>query len=195
MSESRTPNSRESVVTAALALFGEQGFEATGIRDIAQKAGVTTATLYYHFKTKADMLQHIVEDGMNQLIEGALTVTADVTDPRSAIEQLVIHHVRFDGMNPLLSSVIDTEFRSLTGDRLSLVIDLRDQYDKIWGAVISQGVSEGVFDIEDEHVTRLILTGMCKDVAHWYSPAGRLELDKIAELYSAMALRALTNGS
>lgn len=54
---SETPvDTRERVLDAALDLFVDQGFDATSIREIAERVGVTKAALYYYFPSKADML-------------------------------------------------------------------------------------------------------------------------------------------
>ncbi|WP_345628724.1 TetR/AcrR family transcriptional regulator [Rugosimonospora acidiphila] len=46
----------------ALELFTEQGYEATSLREIAERLGVTKAALYYHFKTKEDIVGSLVQD-------------------------------------------------------------------------------------------------------------------------------------
>ncbi|MBV2154621.1 TetR/AcrR family transcriptional regulator [Kitasatospora sp. SUK 42] len=45
----------------SLELFSEQGYEQTSLREIADRLGVTKAALYYHFKTKDDIVLGIVE--------------------------------------------------------------------------------------------------------------------------------------
>lgn len=59
---------RERLLDAALTLFSQRGYAATGIRDILRAAGVTQPTLYYHFEDKASLLQALVERhyGVNQ---------------------------------------------------------------------------------------------------------------------------------
>ena len=46
----------------ALELFAEQGYEKTSLREIAERLDVTKAALYYHFKTKEEILISIFED-------------------------------------------------------------------------------------------------------------------------------------
>lgn len=52
---------RQRLLDAALTLFSQRGYAATGIRDILQAAGVTQPTLYHHFADKASVLQTLVE--------------------------------------------------------------------------------------------------------------------------------------
>src|ERR1700733_2168428 len=50
------PETRERILDIALELFTEQGYEATSLRDIAERLGTTKAALYYHFERKEDIL-------------------------------------------------------------------------------------------------------------------------------------------
>ncbi len=50
------PSTRERILDIALALFVEQGYEKTSLRDIATRLGTTKAALYYHFERKQDIL-------------------------------------------------------------------------------------------------------------------------------------------
>ncbi len=46
----------------AVELFSEHGYEGTSLREIAERLGVTKAALYYHFKSKEDIILSLVED-------------------------------------------------------------------------------------------------------------------------------------
>ena len=49
-------STRERILDIALELFTEQGYDKTSLRDIADRLGTTKAALYYHFKSKSDIL-------------------------------------------------------------------------------------------------------------------------------------------
>lgn len=58
----RRGNTRQRIQDVALELFAEQGYEKTSLREIAEHLDVTKAALYYHFKTKEEILVSIFED-------------------------------------------------------------------------------------------------------------------------------------
>lgn len=64
----RRGNTRQRIQDVALELFAEQGYEKTSLREIAESLDVTKAALYYHFKTKEEILVSIFED-LSQPIE------------------------------------------------------------------------------------------------------------------------------
>jgi AcrR family transcriptional regulator len=53
---------RGRIQVVALELFAERGYDATSLREIAERLGVTKAALYYHFKSKEDIVRSLFED-------------------------------------------------------------------------------------------------------------------------------------
>ncbi|MFF7360460.1 TetR family transcriptional regulator [Streptomyces sp. NPDC008125] len=49
-------DTRTEIREVALELFTEQGYDATSLREIAERLGITKAALYYHFKSKEDIV-------------------------------------------------------------------------------------------------------------------------------------------
>ena len=52
------------IADAALALFGERGFAATRLEDVAVRAGVSKGTLYLYFPTKEDLFRAVLRQGL-----------------------------------------------------------------------------------------------------------------------------------
>jgi AcrR family transcriptional regulator len=65
---SRT-DTRARIQQVAVELFTEHGYDGTSLREIAECLGVTKAALYYHFKSKEDIIQSLVEDYQEQMNE------------------------------------------------------------------------------------------------------------------------------
>lgn len=62
-------DTRTRIQEVALDLFTEQGYEATSLREIAERLGVTKAALYYHFKTKEDIVTSLIDDRLEMVQE------------------------------------------------------------------------------------------------------------------------------
>jgi AcrR family transcriptional regulator len=72
---------RARIQQVALELFAEQGYEKTSLREIAERLDVTKAALYYHFKSKEDIVRSLVEDYFGQLDD---LIAWAKTQPRTA---------------------------------------------------------------------------------------------------------------
>jgi AcrR family transcriptional regulator len=65
-------DTRSRIQAVALELFTEKGYDSTSLREIAEALGVTKAALYYHFKSKEEIVESLTGDHvarMNELIE------------------------------------------------------------------------------------------------------------------------------
>ncbi|MEV6376121.1 TetR/AcrR family transcriptional regulator [Micromonospora musae] len=62
-----TSGTRNRIKAVALELFTEQGYEKTSLREIAERLNVTKAALYYHFKSKDEIVSSFVEDRLEQI--------------------------------------------------------------------------------------------------------------------------------
>src|SRR3979411_3430808 len=64
------PGARERLVVAAVDLFTEQGYDATTVAQIAERAGVTKSTFFRHFPDKRELLAAGQERLSRLLAEG-----------------------------------------------------------------------------------------------------------------------------
>ncbi|MFC8733199.1 TetR/AcrR family transcriptional regulator [Luteimicrobium sp. NPDC057192] len=53
---------RREILDTAMRLFVDQGYDKTSLREIAESVGVTKAALYYHFRTKDDIVRAALQD-------------------------------------------------------------------------------------------------------------------------------------
>ena len=186
-------DSRERIRRAAVKLFAGKGFHGTGIRDLAQAAKLSSASLYHYMGTKEELLAEIMRDSLGRLLEAAALVTDGVTAPAERLTALVTLHVMTHATRPEETRVVDNEVHALSPAARKIVVDLRDAYEQRWASAIDDGVAEGVFRTEHPVVTRLALLEMCNGVAKWYSPRGTLALDELAAHYAQLVMRALAH--
>jgi AcrR family transcriptional regulator len=65
--ETEAPRTRERILDVALELFSEKGYDATSMREIAERLGITKAALYYHFDAKEDIVRTLLVDIESQV--------------------------------------------------------------------------------------------------------------------------------
>jgi AcrR family transcriptional regulator len=73
------PGARERLVMAAVDLFTEQGYDATTVAQIAERAGVTKSTFFRHFPDKRELLVAGQETLSLLLVEGIAEAPADAS--------------------------------------------------------------------------------------------------------------------
>ena len=128
---------------AAVTLFAERGFAATGIRDVGRAAGLNSATLYHYASGKEELLAGIMRAGLEELLRTGREAVAYGADPAVQLARLVAAHVANEAVNPLTSRVTDTEVRALTGGNRAEIIALRDAYEALVAGVLERGAARG----------------------------------------------------
>lgn len=63
------PNARERILNTAVRIFAEKSFEGSRIDEIAREAKVPKSLIYYHFKSKDDILQVLIENFTKEYLE------------------------------------------------------------------------------------------------------------------------------
>jgi AcrR family transcriptional regulator len=72
--EAQGEATRRALTTAARELFGERGYAATSIDEVASRAGVTKGAFYHHFAGKADLFQEVYEQVMREVSDKVVSV-------------------------------------------------------------------------------------------------------------------------
>lgn len=68
---------RNEILDAADELFGAKGFDGTSTNDILSKVGIARGTLYYHFKSKEDIMDALIDRYNTQLLTAARKIAQD----------------------------------------------------------------------------------------------------------------------
>ncbi|MDR0301626.1 MAG: TetR/AcrR family transcriptional regulator [Treponema sp.] len=72
---------KTEILNAAEELFSEKGYDGASISDIIDKVGVARGTVYYHFKSKEDVLDALIERMGNRFLTAAREIAADKSIP------------------------------------------------------------------------------------------------------------------
>lgn len=84
------PNARERLVRAAVGLFAEQGYEATTVNEIAERAGgLTKTTFFRHFADKREVLFAAGEEIHGQLVADAIAAAPESATPLQVVAAAV----------------------------------------------------------------------------------------------------------
>lgn len=107
MKKSKT---KDKILEVAETEFLVKGFSGARIAEIADKAGVNQAMLYYHFKTKEELFAQVMEGKLAQLKESVVSVAKmDDLPVEEKIVEMMVRHFNFLCQNPDLPRFIINE--------------------------------------------------------------------------------------
>ena len=115
----RPSNRRELILEAAIELFHERGYPATGVDDIGRAVDVSGPAIYRHFGSKEEILLEAIRLAADEVHEASQTARASTDDPRSVLEGYVRAYARVALERSALISVWSGEARHLSSTRRS----------------------------------------------------------------------------
>lgn len=132
-------NRREALLDAAAAMFAAKGYDGTSIRDIAGAVGMLPGSLYYHFKSKEDLLLAVYRKGVARFEEAIAEALGQTpAEPWQAIEAACAAHLStlLDGGD--YARIVSPEFmRSFPHEVLSTLNAERDRYERHFEKLIA----------------------------------------------------------
>src|SRR4051812_40505721 len=92
---------RSEIMDAALACFGERGYEETTIEEIRARSGASVGSIYHHFGGKDRIADALYTEALRDYQSGFLDLLRH--DAERAIKGVVRHHLRWVEANPELA--------------------------------------------------------------------------------------------
>jgi AcrR family transcriptional regulator len=179
----------EAILKAAIAVMAEHGYHGTSVRDIAERAELSPAALYYHFASKQEVLATIMERGIERLLMRTRTALAEAGESpadrlAAIVEVQVLFHLESQGATLLGTS----ELRALEEPLRSKHKAKRLQQQRLFDQVVDEGVAQGAFTTTLPREAARAIVVMCTGVASWFSPRGKLSRDQVVKHYQRLAL-------
>lgn len=151
----------EELIRAAVALFGEQGFAATNLKDVAKRAGVSKGTVYLYFKSKEDLLRAAVRTSVVPIVDAADELEVDAEGSAADLLRVLLRRwvEEFEERGvagvPKLVMAEAGNFPELAEDYVSGVLR---RVRRLVARVLKRGIRDGEFrDLDVRQTTRLLL--------------------------------------
>jgi AcrR family transcriptional regulator len=162
------------------------------MREVAAAVGIKAGSLYNHFPGKEDLLFRIAHGVMVELLEGGRAAIAEHEEPAAKLRALVRWHVIYHAEKRFQARVADEQLHALGAERRAEVIEVRDEYTRLFKEILEEGRDESGWRVPDPALITFAIGGMCTFVDTWYRDDGPLTPAEIAELYADFVLSALT---
>lgn len=156
---------RAKLYEAAVTLIAEQGFSATTVDEIAERAGVAKGTVYYNFKSKTELFEELLRFGVG-LLTSSLQSAADETTERGgsrveALDAMIRAGLGFIDRYPAFTQLYVAELWRTNRAWQSTLLVVRQQAVAVVENVLREAVENGELSEEiDIPLTAAALVGM-----------------------------------
>jgi AcrR family transcriptional regulator len=184
---------RQALLDAAIELFGTNGFDATSVQSIADRAQVTKGGFYHHFESKQALLHEIHDRFIDYHLERMRELLAEPGVGPEELMRRLVRDILVVGAARWRDDIeiFYQERRQLEGERYAAVLEKRHEFEGHVIEAVRRGIDAGVLaDKGDAKVVAFGIIGMTMWAYHWFDPARGGERE-VGELYADLVLDGL----
>lgn len=174
---------KRKIFETSMKLFAEKGYDATSIEEITSVVGVAKGTLYYHFSSKEEIFNFLVDEGM-KLLQNSISIK--INQKNSSVEklksviliQLKILYKYEDFITIILSQMWGHESRNIQCQKYVI------QYIQLIEEIVKSGIEAGeIINADAETIASEIFSTTC--ISQIYKIKQNKEID-ITSLYKEL---------
>lgn len=133
---------KRKIFEASMKLFAEKGYDLTSVEEITATVGVAKGTLYYHFSSKEEIFNFLVEEGMKLLQNSIEIKTATKDNSIDKLKAIILIQIKVlkkyeNIITIILSQIWGNEPRNKTCK------DLVGRYIKTIEEIVKEGINNG----------------------------------------------------
>ena len=146
---------KEEILDVAEKLFAAKGFDHTSTNDILEGVGIARGTLYYHFRSKEEILDAVIERLTNRLVAEAA---------------LIVRNRELPFLERLTKAVMSLNVESQLG------LEVMEQVHRPQNALMHQKMQQMLLSGINPLFTGLVEEGIDQGICHTEHPSGAVEM-------------------
>ncbi len=150
------------------------------MRDIAGAVRVQSGSIFYHFRSKEELLIAVMLEGMRKFAVAAREPLADAHTPLDRLHALFYGHLTALHGGGDEQAVVIQEWRNLSAPARRRVVRVRDEIEAMWRDTLAECAEVNLVH-GDLRLLRLSMLGALNWTLQWYRPKGPLNIRELAE--------------
>ena len=186
----RKPYNSDAILDVAVRVFRERGYDGSSLENVARAAGITKASIYYHVRSKEELLARGVGRALDALFAVLDEPPANTGRAADRLKYIVRRTIEIT-VEQLAEVALLLRVRGNTRTERR-VLERRRQFDHLVATMMGKAQREGDLraDIDPRLATRLLF-GMLNSITEWYRPEGELRAPGIAEAVFRIAFEGM----
>jgi len=180
----------ESLLTVAVKLFNERGYDGTSMEDLSRRLGITKSAIYHHVASKEELLRLATSRALDLLFAEADKLDQVDGPAINRLEHLVRGSVLvLAGNLPFVTLLLRVRGNTKV-EREALA--RRREFDHLVADLVAQAAADGDLRADiDPAVTARLLFGLVNSLIEWYRPRGAAAAAQLADTVVAVAFDGL----
>lgn len=168
------PTRRRLISSAAAVLF-ERGYASTRLSDIADRAGIQPGSIYYHYKSKDELIVEVLQIGVGLANQAVISAVAGLPTDAPAIDRLktaIRAHLQVMLRLDSIARAHVYTYRQLPRPIKERVRPIRRANAQLWTALVQDALDEGALRPDmDPFLMQLFLVNTVDAALNWSSRA------------------------
>ncbi|WP_308816571.1 TetR/AcrR family transcriptional regulator [Pseudonocardia alni] len=170
----RSARTRERILDAAALVLNRSGYAGTRLLDIAELAGLRAPAIYYHFASRDELIQEVVQVGLRRTmahVHDELAALPDGTPPMDRIATAVRAHLEIVLRDSEYAAAAIRNAAQLPQGIREVQLRDRRRYGALWRGLVDDARAAGQLDPElDPHAARMLVMGALNWAPEWWRP-------------------------
>jgi AcrR family transcriptional regulator len=184
---------RQEILTVAEGVFASKGYRTATVRDIAERVGIGSGSLYHHFRSKDEIVEELVGNFLERVLGRLGRAVAEGTGPEDTLRRLIAENMAIVQERRAVVTLLYNDWPILrTLPEFEPLNRMYRSISKLWIDVLQQGVDDGTFvsTLDLGLVYRSIQASVLSTV-RWFDRNGRLSAQQVAEQQMTLLLGGL----
>ena len=181
----------QEIYQTAAQIFFTKGYNSTSLNDIADALNITKAGLYYYVESKQDLLYRIINLGLDSVKAEVLDPAREIIDAEQRLRFIIYNHARLSAGGNHAVIIISHEVNELKFFQREETLKRRREYFDFIRNTLVELENQGKLVKIDLTTATFTLLGMIIWLSRWFSPSGKIPVEKVCEDVCEMALRGV----
>lgn len=182
---------KRKIFEASMKLFAEKGYDATSIEEITATVGVAKGTLYYHFSSKEEIFNFLVEEGIKLLQNSIDIKTSKLPNYIDKLKAIILIQIKIVVKYEDIITILLTQFLGKKARNQKCQKLVYEYINKIED-IVKEGIKKGQIKQENSQAIASEIYGLiCSSLVYKLRNNGQIEIMKLYKEFENTIIQGL----
>lgn len=188
------PEVRQNILRQAARLFAELGYAGTTIIDLAEACGSSRGALYHYFESKEEILFHILDGHVKELLDRVEAAAASTAEPLDQCRAIISAIVLTNAQSVHEQIVLLNHLKQLAPEQQKLVTEKERAITGLVSDLLIRIDTARKLTPRNKKAYTMMLFGIINYTFTWYDPEGPVGPQNYADLAADLFIRGFMSG-
>ena len=182
---------KRKIFEASMKLFAEKGYDATSIEEITATVGVAKGTLYYHFSSKEEIFNFLVEEGIKLLQNSIDIKTSKLPNYIDKLKAIILIQIKIVVKYEDIITILLTQFLGKKARNQKCQKLVYEYINKI-EEIVKEGIKKGQIQQGNSQAIASEIYGLiCSSLVYKLRNNGQIEIMKLYKEFENTIIQGL----